>query len=136
MSCQFCQAVAVTRCNSCGTLVCEEHGKNDICPGCSTGIVAGGPQALAVSKKPLPPGANAGWWRPQQAEEYTPPACYECQGLARGKCRNCLSSYCSEHAGSNGLCQACGRSANLGLYIIAGTFAAIVLLLLINWLLY
>ena len=72
--------------------------------------------------------------RPQVAEEYQPPACYECQGLSRTVCRNCQANYCREHAGPNGLCKDCGYSANLGLYIVAGMISLILLLLLCNWL--
>ena len=75
-----------------------------------------------------------GWWRPQEAEEYKPPACYECKGLARAVCRNCRLNYCPEHAGSNGLCRECNRSANLGLYVIAAIIGLVALLFLCNWL--
>ncbi len=75
MSCHICKAEAVTRCYSCGELVCETHGKSDVCPHCSGGFVAGDPRPDRVSSKPMPKQATDGWWRPQQAEEYVPPAC-------------------------------------------------------------
>jgi hypothetical protein len=134
MPCHICQSEAVTRCYTCGELLCEEHGKNENCPRCSTGFLAGSPRALAISEEPLSAEQHHGWWRPQQAEEYTPPACYECKGLARTVCRNCLSNYCRDHAGPHGLCRACGQSANLGLYVIGGVFAFLFLLCICHWL--
>jgi hypothetical protein len=134
MNCHICQAEAVTRCYTCGLLVCAEHGKNDVCPRCSTGFAAGDPRTDRISVEPLPQDAKHGWWRPQEAEEYTPSACYECKGLARLVCRNCRAQYCAEHAGSNGLCQACGRSANLGLFVAAAVLGTFFLLFACNWL--
>ena len=130
MSCQFCQAEAVTRCQTCGALVCDEHGNGDICPHCSTGILAGSPRTVAVSEEPLAPFKKQGWWRPQKAEEYAPPACYQCQGLARGLCHNCQSHFCAEHAGPNGLCRDCANSANLGIYVFVGLFLMAIVLFL------
>jgi hypothetical protein len=114
--------------------VCAEHGKNEVCPNCSTGFASGDPRGIHVSVEPIAKAKDNAWWRPQEAEEYQPPACYECQGLTRWKCRNCQAPYCAEHAGPNGLCKACGRSANLGIYIVAGVFAMVVMMLLFHWL--
>jgi len=135
MICHVCQADAVTRCYNCGELVCAEHGgKNDLCTHCSTGIVAGKPGA-PISEKPMSEKPqHHGWWRPQEAEQYVPPACYECKGLTRAVCRNCQSNYCQEHAGPNGLCKACGQSANLGIYVFVAVFAMLVIFYLCNWL--
>ena len=38
---------------------------------------------------------HAAWWRPRQAEEYSPPACYQCRGIARNVCINCGDRYCA-----------------------------------------
>lgn len=131
MQCHICKAEAVTRCYSCGELVCEEHSKNENCPLCSTGFTAADPRSISVA--PLPKDAHKGWWRPQTAEEYKPPECYECKGLGRGVCRNCHCNYCAEHAGANGLCKACHRSANIGLYVVAAFFAFIGMLVVVQW---
>ena len=134
MSCHICQAEAVSRCYNCGELVCAEHGKNETCPRCSGGFMAGDRRADRICVEPLPKQQHHGWWRPQEAEEYKPPACYECKGLARGVCRNCQANFCPEHAGANGLCKDCARSANMGLYAFAGLSAFVLLILLLNWL--
>jgi hypothetical protein len=134
MPCHLCQAEAVSRCYNCGELVCEEHGKGATCAGCSASIMAGDRRPDRFSETPVGVPQNHGWWRPQQAEEYIPPACYQCQGLTRSKCRNCEQPYCMEHAGPNGLCQECDRSANLGLWICAGMFALMALSIFCNWL--
>jgi hypothetical protein len=133
MPCHICEAEAVTRCYNCGQLVCAEHSRNDTCPSCSTGFAAGDPRADRISVHPVPKQENHGWWRPQEADEYKPPECYECKGLARGICRNCQASYCPEHAGANGLCKHCARSANMGLYIFAGMAVVMLLMFLFNW---
>src|ERR1022692_4603056 len=117
MRCYLCQAEAVTRCYTCGQLVCAAHGKNDNCTRCSSGFMAGDP---GIGEGQFGKPAPGGWWRPQEAEEYLPPACYECKGLTRAVCRNCQANYCPEHAGPNGLCKACSHSANLGLYVVVG----------------
>jgi hypothetical protein len=134
MLCHICQAEAVTRCYTCGELVCAAHGKNANCPNCNTGFAAGDPRTSHIADEPI---ANQElqhkWWRPQAAEAYQPPACYECKGLSRGICRNCQARYCQEHAGVNGLCRACGSSANLGLYVIALTAVLLLLSLLFTW---
>ena len=127
MSCHICTAEAVARCYTCGELVCAEHCKDDSCPHCSTGFAAGDPRGSHISVEPISQPHKNAWWRPQQAEEYIPPACYQCKGLARLMCRNCSAAYCGEHAGSHGLCQECSRSANLGLYVFAGMLIMLVI---------
>jgi hypothetical protein len=134
MYCHICKAEAVTRCYTCGELVCGQHGKQDTCATCNTGFAEGDPRADRICTKPLPQKQHHGWWRPQQAEEYVPPACYECQGLTRAVCRNCESPYCHEHAGPNGLCKACGRSCWLGQIILAIMGGMMLLVCLWNWL--
>jgi hypothetical protein len=134
MPCHICQAEAVTRCYNCGELVCAEHGKGDICPTCSGTFKAGDPRSDRISATPSTQPQHHGWWRPQVAEEYKPPECYECGGLSRGVCRNCQIRYCPEHAGFNGLCKGCARSANLGLYMVGGIGAMFLLLYLFLWL--
>jgi len=129
--CHICKAEAVSRCYNCGELVCAEHGKGETCPNCSAGFTAEDPRAISV--EPLPQQKH-GWWRPQEAEAYVPPACYECKGLARSVCRHCRVTYCSEHAGRNGLCKECGRSANLGIYIFLAVIGLIAFMCLFNWL--
>ena len=69
-----------------------------------------------------------------RGEAYKPPECYECKGLSRSVCRNCHANFCPEHAGSNGLCKDCNRSANMGLYIFAGMVGFLMLVFLFNWL--
>jgi hypothetical protein len=134
MSCHICDGEAVSRCYNCGQLVCAEHGKNDTCPSCNGGFMSGDPRGDRISVQPLPKDQNHGWWRPQEADEYQPPACYECKGLSRRRCRNCQANYCPDHAGFNGLCQACARSANVGLYIFAAMMGIVLLIFLFNWL--
>lgn len=131
-ACHICKAEAVTRCYTCGELVCEEHGKNANCPRCSTGFTAA--DSRSISELPLPKSQAKGWWRPQEAEEFKPAACYECKGLARGVCRNCQSHFCPEHAGANGLCKGCEKSANLGIYVFAGLAVIVLILLAWRWL--
>ncbi|MBI1830277.1 MAG: hypothetical protein HYR84_02365 [Planctomycetes bacterium] len=129
--CHICQSAAVGRCYNCGELVCAEHGKGETCPTCSGGYMPGDPRGVSV--EPLPKEGKGAWWRPKEAEEYHPPECYECKGLARRTCRNCQAKYCPEHAGPSGLCLDCGRSANMGL-IVFGVMALLIgLLLLFGW---
>jgi hypothetical protein len=101
---------------------------------CNTGFAAGDPRADRISVEPLATQDRRGWWRPQEAEAYVPPSCYECKGLARALCRNCQAHYCADHAGKNGLCKACARSANMGILIFAIMAGLILLTLLFNWL--
>lgn len=129
--CYLCQSEAVSRCYTCGQLICAKHGREN-CHRCDTAVVSGDPRPRQTSAEPLKgKEPNHGWWRPQQAEEYVPPACYECKALARAVCRNCQSHFCREHAGRGGLCQECGRSARLGLvvFILSLVMIAMVLLL-------
>jgi hypothetical protein len=128
MRCHICQAEAVARCYTCGQLMCAQHGKES-CTRCSSGIAAGDPRPVHVSEEPLSQAKKPAWWRPQQAEEYKPPACYACQGLTRAVCRHCQSHYCAEHAGKGGLCQACGTSAWLGPAMLVLVGAAMLALL-------
>lgn len=131
--CYLCQAEAVARCFTCGQLMCAEHGGAD-CQACSSGVVAGDPRRSHVSATP-PPRAkeiHRGWWRPQPAEAYTPPACYVCQGLSRRVCRNCHSHYCREHAGPSDLCAACAQSARLGLWVFVISISAMLTLLVLG----
>jgi hypothetical protein len=134
MSCLICKAESVTRCYSCGALLCAEHGKSDNCGRCTSAIAAGDPRHDRVSEKPLSVDAASPWWRPQVADDYAPPACYKCQGLTRMQCRNCKERFCRDHAGPGGLCQECGRSANLGIYVAATMAVFVAIVLLWNWL--
>ncbi len=108
MHCYLCQREAVDRCYNCGELFCEEHGSVN-CVRCETGIMAGDSRADRISSVPRAQTTRTGWWRPQPAEDYEPPACYECEGLARYVCTNCGNRYCPEHAGKNRLCGQCQR---------------------------
>ncbi len=131
--CCFCDKEPVTRCYTCGDLVCEEHGgATETCPNCNTGYAAGDPRHDRITSAPdtLPKNQAGAWWRSKRAEDYKPPACYVCEGLSRARCRNCDSYYCTEHAGPSGLCKECGRSANLGLYIIAAMLSLMALFFL------
>jgi hypothetical protein len=129
--CYICQAEAVSRCYTCGRLICEKHG-GESCDRCNTSVVAGDPRPLNISAEPVGgPGARPGWWRPLPAEEFDPPACYACGGLSRQVCFNCQSRFCGEHAGPGGLCADCGRSSRLGLllfFIALGMMIALVFL--------
>jgi hypothetical protein len=130
-SCYICHADAVSRCYTCGRLICAAHG-GDNCHRCNTGIIPGAPRSDQISAEPLRRReANHGWWRPQPAEEFEPPACYACQSLARAVCRHCRSHYCRDHAGRGGLCRQCGQSARLGLvvFLVAIALMAAVVLL-------
>jgi hypothetical protein len=118
--CHICQAEAIGRCYACGELFCESHGRIN-CSRCATAIAAGDARTDRITES-LPAGGASqggkpvrpGWWRPQPAEDYEPPACQECQGLARYQCINCGNRYCREHAGSSGLCALCERSRRGG----------------------
>jgi hypothetical protein len=118
MHCHVCGREAVDRCYNCGELFCEEHG-NVNCTRCETGIVAGDSRADRISAARIQKTGRPAWWRPQEAEDFEPPACQECQGLARFVCANCGKRYCPEHAGKNGLCGRCQRSRRSGNIFLA-----------------
>ena len=135
MNCHRCDAEAVTRCHNCGVLLCPEHGgEDDNCNRCTTAIAAGDPGGNRISETPFGIRKKPGWWRPQPAEEFQPPACYVCHGLTRAICHNCRSPYCYDHKGPGGLCRECGRSAWLGTYIFIGVFACMLVFCLYHWL--
>jgi hypothetical protein len=115
--CHICGAEAVERCFTCGELFCAAHGTVN-CLRCETGIAPGDRRADRISRAPLAKGSRPGWWRPQPAEDYDPPACQECQGLARYICVNCQGRYCKDHAGKNGLCGSCQKSQRGGTLFI------------------
>ncbi len=130
MYCHICQAEAVARCYTCGELICAEHG-NENCTRCASGIAAGDPRpkyvtATVSANKTRRPG----WWRPQKAEEFAPPACYACKGLTRTVCEHCHGYYCKDHAGTNGLCRACSGSHWLGPAILGIIGSAVAALLI------
>ncbi len=133
MHCHICHQEAVGRCYTCGGLFCEEHGRVD-CTRCATAIAAGDPRPDRISAVPMKSAYRPGWWRPQPAEDFEPPACYECQGLARRVCRNCGCYYCPDHAGPANLCAGCSRSSWLGIYLLLGTAILIGALLLFGFL--
>ena len=119
MPCHICGQEAVERCFTCGKLFCAQHGQVN-CQRCQTAIAPGDRRADRVSAEPMADRQGPAWWRPQLAEDYEPPACYVCQGLARKTCRNCERLFCGEHAGPAGLCRECGRSSQLSLLILIG----------------
>ena len=122
MSCHICGQEAVDRCFTCGKLFCAAHGEVN-CNRCATGIAAGDNRADRISTTRLRDetgGVRTPWWRAQPAEEYDPPSCHVCHGLARRVCKNCELHYCAEHAGPAYLCQPCGRSSLLGIWCLVG----------------
>ncbi|MFO0965697.1 MAG: hypothetical protein U0793_08950 [Gemmataceae bacterium] len=127
MHCHICGGEAVGRCYTCGELFCVRHGSED-CLRCETAIAPGDRRGDRVSVKPMPAKQRYGWWRPIPAEDFEPPACHVCHGLARQTCRNCHELYCAEHAGYPGLCQDCSRSARLGMWVLLFSIAALVLM--------
>lgn len=131
MNCHICGEEAVDRCYNCGELFCQLHGKIN-CIRCETGFMPGDRRADRISVVMLGKSARPGWWRPQEAEEYDPPACYQCKGLARRICRNCRNVYCPEHAGKGGLSLACENSARLGAVIFMAVALSIVALIAIG----
>ena len=132
MSCQDCGAEAVGRCYNCGALFCERHG-NTNCIRCDGSFMAGDPRPDLVTATPRQVAQQPGWWRPQPAEAYTPPACYQCQGIARRVCTNCQQRFCPEHAGRNGLCAECHQSSYLGIVILGAIGLAFAIVLLLGW---
>lgn len=130
--CYLCDREAVSRCYCCGRLICDQHG-NENCVPCDSAVVAGDPRGVqADPSSPRFPTARPGWWRPQPAEEYEPPACYECDAIARRTCRNCQDRYCPEHAGPPGMCKACGRSSQLGLFFFVFALVMMALIVVLN----
>jgi hypothetical protein len=128
--CYICQAEAVARCYTCGQLMCAQHGREN-CQRCDTGVVAGDPRPTQVAAPALGPAdTRHGWWRPQPAEEFEPPACYACKALARAVCRHCQSHYCRDHAGRAALCADCTRSARLGVIVFVLVIALLVAIVL------
>jgi hypothetical protein len=75
-----------------------------------------------------------GWWRPQPAEDYAPPACYKCQGIARRVCPNCQQRFCPDHAGKGGMCAQCTASSLLGVAILGGVALILGVLMLYGFL--
>ena len=131
MRCHICQEEAVGRCYTCGSLFCSQHGQVN-CTHCESSVMGGNPRPDRVSTQPMAKGSRPGWWRPQVAEDYTPPACYHCKGLARRTCRHCGSLYCADHAGSAGLCTACSRSSNIGLVALLSILVVMAGLMLVG----
>ena len=127
MSCYLCGDEAVSRCYQCGELICAQHGK-DNCQRCETGIAAGDPRPDRITERPGASTQKPGWWRPQEAEAYKPPACYECKGLCRNRCRKCGQPYCADHAGKQGRCLDCGKTDWIGLLAL-GMIVSVILLL-------
>jgi hypothetical protein len=132
MSCHVCGQEAVGRCYNCGALFCAQHGDTN-CFRCDTSFMAGDPRPDRISAAPRQTAPHAGWWRPQPAEAYTPPACYECQGIARRVCANCQQRYCPEHAGKNGVCAECHQSSYVGIAILGAIAVVFGIVLLIGW---
>ena len=130
MGCHICGKEAVDRCFACGKLFCALHGDKN-CSQCDSAIAPGEPWPNRISASRLRRSDDKSpWWRPQQAEDVEMPACHECKGLARTRCKNCEQYYCGDHAGPNGLCQDCGRSSLLGvifLFIALGLMAVMIL---------
>lgn len=115
MKCHLCGQPAVDRCYACGRLFCERHGQTN-CSACAHGIAAGDPRPDRITADPAShAAAQRAWWRPQEADEYEPPSCYVCHGLARRVCQRCERRFCAEHAGNDYLCRECHRSSSIGL---------------------
>ena len=131
MHCHICNQEAVGRCYTCGALFCQAHGQVN-CARCETSIVAGDPRPDHVSAQPFGSGGRPGWWRPQVAEDYDPPACHMCGALARRVCRHCGSLYCSQHAGAGELCAGCTRSSHVGMLAFLGVVLLMGTLMLVG----
>src|SRR5262245_50043698 len=132
MACHICGEEAIDRCDNCGKLFCAAHGRAD-CIRCQTGIMPGDRRADRFSAVLLAATARPRWWRPQPAEEFEPPACYECKGLARRRCKNCGSLMCALHAAKNGLCLECEKSARIGVFTLLALFVGLFVLIVISY---
>lgn len=129
MSCHLCDKEAIDRCFTCGRLFCAEHGTKN-CTACQGAYQEGDPSGERISVIPTRSGKDNPWWRPQQADEFAPPACYECQSLTRAVCVACGRNYCKEHAGRNSTCRECSTASDMSLYVVGGfllVFAAVTL---------
>ena len=135
MKCHLCGAAAVDRCYTCGQLFCEQHGRTD-CSACTEGIALGDPRPdrFTAERREVPRTAKP-WWRPQEAEDFHPPACYACGGLTRNTCSNCTRPFCPDHAGSGHLCRECYRSGSMGFLAMGLLVLVLVLLAVWGWLL-
>jgi hypothetical protein len=133
MKCHFCDQEAVERCYQCGLLFCDKHG-NANCVACDGGIAEGDPRRDRVSVKPMSPETRGlAWWRPISADEYVPPACYQCGGLTRSKCTSCGRQFCANHgSASAGRCSECQRSSNAGMLIGLGVIVLFVFMFLFS----
>ncbi len=133
MNCHVCGEEAVGRCFTCGALFCAEHGDRN-CAGCAHGIVTGDYRADRISQAPRTGSTGRRfWWRPQVADDYEPPACSICGGLARLVCRNCRELYCADHAGAAAeLCARCARSSRLGIWVMVISLGLVGLLLVFD----
>src|SRR5438874_12453087 len=119
MTCHVCRAEAVGRCYHCGRLYSATHDVKGYCTTCTSAVHV--PLEDKVTTGPAP-GSRSGraWWRPKVEEDPGPPSCYRCDGLAHRVCRNCENLYCPEHAGPADLCDQCGRSARVAMWITLG----------------
>ncbi len=131
MKCSLCEREAVDRCFACGQLFCEDHGKKN-CVLCQNSIVEGDPSPRRVSASRQQSTDAAAWWRPQQAEEYAPPACHICRGLTRAKCTECGRYYCADHAGRNFQCRACVKAFDPSFIIVGGFLFFFLILVLLG----
>ena len=137
MKCHLCDHEAVDRCYQCGQLFCQEHGTVN-CSACTTGIAEGNPRQDRISTIRMTAGGHGNaWWRPVAAEEYVPPSCHQCGGLARTQCVGCGRRYCAAHLGKAGRCAECQRSSTAGMVIGFVVIGALGLIfasaLLWNW---
>jgi hypothetical protein len=138
MKCHLCDEEAVDRCYQCGQLFCDKHGKVN-CASCDNGIAEGDPRRDRVSARPMPQkGRGLAWWRPISADDYVPPACYQCGGLTRARCVGCGRQFCAKHAGRGGNCADCQTASTTGTLIGLGAIGLIALAfvgaLFLSWL--
>ncbi|MBI3407716.1 MAG: hypothetical protein HY040_05095 [Planctomycetes bacterium] len=137
MPCHVCGLEAIERCYTCGKLFCAQHGKMN-CIRCETGFMPGDRRADRISadrNRAVTLGASArpGWWRPQPADDFEPPACYQCRGLARRRCRNCGNLMCADHAAKGGLCRECENSARIGIFTLLALFVGLIALIVMSY---